>query len=67
MNAQIVPVGTNPALFFNFASVTDDFRFPLRIAGYVCFVVIFLMSQLYDHRSHSGGVNKPLFELVRKD
>lgn len=67
MNAQIVPVGTNSALFLSYASVTDDFWFPLRIAGYVCFVFIYIMSQLYDHKSHCGGVNKPLLALPRKD
>lgn len=65
-NAQIVPVGTNSALFFSHASVTDDSWFPLRIAGYVCFVVIYITSQLYDQRSQCGGVNKPHLALARK-
>lgn len=66
VNAQIVPVGTNSSLF----QLCISYWWFL-VSSEDCWVCMFcshyFMSQVYDHWSYCGGVNKPCLALARKD
>ena len=66
VNAQIVPVGTNSSLFqlcisyWWFLVSSEDYWVRMFCSHY-------FISQVYDHWSYCGGVNKPCLALARKD